>query len=217
MTKDKNLLIFSGSTDPDIGDYKKRYDLVIEEAYHRGYSIVNFVNWTGQKSSGKRGALSMQTAVVDAITEIEKFNNLLHPFDLIAFSWGCGVALRSLQLMSDQIKYLDNIALWGISPYWVEYEAMEINKHQSIEYAYNFAGCIVDNNYLNYQIPIEYLLHSYNIDRKLKIGTCSEKHDNCFLNYIESIMSSKNVSFHYLDNLTHVVTEPNVDYFDFLF
>ena len=43
MTKDKNLLIFSGSTDPDIGDYKKRYDLVIEEAYHRGYSIVNFI------------------------------------------------------------------------------------------------------------------------------------------------------------------------------
>lgn len=213
----KNLLVFSGSTDPDISDYRKRYDLVIEEAYHRGYLNVHFLNWTGQKSSDKKGALSMQTAVIDAITEIEKFNNLVNPFDLIAFSWGCGVALRSLQLMSDQIKYLDSIALWGICPYWVEYEAMEINKHQSIGYAYNFAGCIVDQNYLNYQIPIEYLLHSYSIDKKLKIGAGSEKGDNCFLKYIESIMSGKNVSFHYLDDLAHVVTEPNVDYFDFLF
>lgn len=214
---EKNLLIFSGSTDPEIDKYKKRYDLVISEAKKRGYDKIKLVGWTGQKSSNSKGTFSMQNAVIDAIIEVEKFNKLGRCFDLIAFSWGCGVALRSMQLLQDKMNYLDRIILWGVSPFWIEYEAMEVNKHQSITNAYIHAGCIVDKEYLTHQIPIEFLLHAYRSDKKLKVGAGSENGDSNFLKYIESIVSNKNISFHYFDNLDHSVKEPNDYYFNFLF
>lgn len=213
----KNLLIFTGSTDPGIDIYKKRYDLVINEAKTRGYTNIQLVSWNGQMSSGKKGVLSMQNSVVDAIFEIEKFDKLDIFFDLIAFSWGCGVALRSLQLMHYKTKYLGTIALWEPSPYWKEYEIMEVNKYNSINSAYDLVHCIVDNDYLAHQVPIEYLLHSYTSQIKLKIGCSTKVDDYFFLKYIESIVCNQNVSYHYLNGLDHVVVEPNEDYFNFLF
>ncbi len=213
---EKNLLLFSGSTDPTMGEYPKRYDLIISEAKERGYNYVQLLNWTGQKSSNTKGAFSMQNALIDAIPIIEEYNELKHSFDIIAFSWGCGIALRSLQFLA-QLKYLNKIILWGITPYWKEHEVMEINKHRSMIDAYNYCGCIVDDDYFKHQVPVEYLLRNYNRKIQLKIGAGCKDGDNNFLKYVESIVENPLISFCYLKNTEHVVSLFDKEYINFMF
>ncbi|MCD4794492.1 MAG: hypothetical protein K8R54_14745 [Bacteroidales bacterium] len=213
---EKNLLLFSGSSDPTMGEYPKRYDLIISEAKERGYNYVQLLNWIGQKSSNTKGVFSMQNALIDAIPTIQKYNELKHSFDIIAFSWGCGVALRSLQSF-EHLKYLNKIILWGITPYWKEYEVMEINKYKSTIDAYNYCGCIVDNDYFKHQVPVEYLLHNYNRKTQLKIGAGCKGGDNIFLKYVENIIENPLISFYYLKNIGHVVTSFDKDYINFMF
>lgn len=213
----RNLLIFPGSTDLSIGRYEDRYNVVISEAKKHGYNDIHLISWTGQKSSKKEGAFSMQNALLDAIPEIEKYNGLKQNFDLIAFSWGCNIVLRSIQLMQNQLSYLNKVILWGLSPFWKEYEALEINKHDSLIGAYQNYGCLVDPDYLKYQIPIEYLLRSYKANILMKIGAGCLGKDFKFLEYIESIVDNDNISYHYLKKSDHLVTEPDSEYLDFLF
>lgn len=213
----KNLIILSGSTDPAFEKHSKRYDLVIDQAKKHEYQEIRFLKWTGQRSSGKKGLFSMQNAMVDAVSEIEKIIELKQEFDIIAFSWGCGVALRSIQLLHKKLNLLDRVVLWGVSPFWKEYEAFEVNKHNSIVDAYYYSGCIVDDNYLKYQIPIEYLIRSYNSEQILKVGAGCTSGDYSFLKYIESIVDNEKITFHYLENTDHVVAKFDHNYIEFLF
>jgi hypothetical protein len=212
----KNLLLFSGSTDPTIGEYSKRYDLIITEAKKRGYNDPKLLKWTGQKSSNMKGAFSMKNALIDAIPVIEEYNELKNSFDIIAFSWGCGIALRSLQFLVE-LKYLKKIILWGITPYWREYEVMELNKYSSLIDAYNYCGCIVDDDYFKHQIPVECLLRNYNRKIQLKIGAGCKDSDNNFLKYVEGIVENQFITFCYLKNTGHVVTSFDKDYINFMF
>ncbi len=212
----KNLLLFSGSTDPTLGEYPKRYNLIISEAKKRGYNHVQLLNWTGQKSSNNKGAFSMQNALIDAIPIIEKYNELKNDFNIIAFSWGCGIALRSLQILK-QCDKLSRIILWGIIPYWEEYEAIVINKNKSILDAYNSAGCFVDDNYFKYQIPIEYLLRTYNMKIPLKIGIGLMDKNVAFLEYIDKILDNQYIKCFINKKLDHVVLSVNEEYLNFMF
>ena len=208
----KNLLVFPGSTDPNIREYSKRYDLIISEAKKRGYNNIQVLNWTGQKSSKNTGTFSMQSALVDAIPIIEEYNELKNDFNIIAFSWGCSIAVRTVQYFP-KLEFLNKIILWGITPYWKEYEVIEYEKHD----AYKYSGCIVDDDYFKHQVPIEYLLNNYKGKIKLKIGVGCNDSDYSFLKYVESIVEKQFISFHYIKNVSHVVTSFDTEYIDFMF
>ncbi len=214
----KMLYILSGSTDPQLQDYEKRYSLVIDKAIKLGYEQPEVVAWVGQKS-GKKGIMNLESAssqLKSIIAELEKGDI---PYDIIAFSWGANVYLNTLSKISEP-RNLKRTVLWGPDEFWrmAGYFSSIEKTRETIKFL-KTKDVIIDSDFFLYEIPNEFLLKSYPHSNRIRIGFGENDTDSppAFADYLKSFVLKSNITYQVIANVKHVVTEYNEEYLNCLF
>lgn len=214
----RKLLVLSGAADPASAGAQDRYKLVIEEAQRRGYNKPQIVAWIGQDSAGG-GVMDLTSASKQLRELIEELESEKLPYDVVAFSWGASVYLRTLSEL-EAPKYLGNTVLWGIDEYWRFSEYFLTDQStKMIKRSLRNLGTSLAPDFYAHQVPNETLLRYYPHSNPIRIGFGENDAESppAFAAYLETIVKKRNITYRVVPAVGHIVSDRSPDYLNCLF
>src|SRR5579862_6945037 len=190
------LIIFPGGGNPDSSLYAPVYGLLATRAAEFGYSNVDTsVRWPGHMREGapNKEALTLNAALKVAQGKLLACEHDGQEYDILARSFGAYVALKST--ISESLKYLRRVTLWGTPPLWKMWELFvwDLAQYKSIAYE---KGLIVDQTLFPSLEPAEFLLQQTRNNIVVATGTEDKYSTPAFNQYLLDIVGIRpNVAF----------------------
>jgi len=214
----KRLFIFPGMGSPLNEQYKKVYNIIIDEAIKLGYKKIELLSWPGHSDAPQYSLLNQSNAFEIAKKKVMQAETEEEPYKIIGTSFGCLIALRILTEFAD-LKYLKSTVIWGIVPYWLSYYYFYQRIEESIKRVFENKDTRVDPQYFEHHVPIEVMLHNYKINKPLTVAIGEfDKHTKpSYIQYLSDAITNQNITFKVLKNVEHSVRKYTRDYLEMLF
>lgn len=188
----KLLIVFPGAGCPDSPLYTSVFALIRSAAPRFGYDRVNAsVRWPGHH--GQSGSLTLDGALKVARRELSEIEKNRVPYDILARSFGCYVAITIALKMRP--KNLRKIILWGPLPFWGMWEYwkrdLAANRKKGMK-----KGVTVDHRLFPSLAPLESMLPTLPYEVVIATGDQDDDVPGSYLTYLAAIVRKRRGSTH---------------------
>lgn len=202
----RHFVILPGLSSPVA--YESAYRLLTEEAKARGWEpILQYYPGQTRDDGSVVGELSPESTLSQCAAVLKKLQGRGQPFRILGISYGCFVALATVENLSN-LQGLDKVVLWGPIAHWRIW--LRFGRGFRDEAVGKATTFVQDPRvFYSQMVPIEYLLTRVKCALNVCVGTRDKYVPPEFLHYLRSICSGAengNVSFTIVEGCSHNVS-----------
>lgn len=184
-----HLQIFPGGGNLLHTPYRAVYELLEELSARNGYTRAEASVWHAQPALGfsPPPPLNFPEALQVARSAILRLEESAQPYDILACSFGCTVAVALLA--ETNARYLRRLVLWGPVSY-ADYWRLFVRDLETQKKKASARRVAIDESFFPTLVPMEVFVPAVRVPTILARGTLDYFCPGPFLDYLRSLFSS---------------------------